>query len=315
MSTTQDYAEAMGRNIGLLTAVEQERLRGACVALPGLGGVGGGHLQALARLGIGAFHLADPDHFERANFNRQLGATTASLGRSKVEVSAELVRSIHPDVRLRLFPDGINPQNIDDFLDGVDVVVDGIEFFAIETRRMLYAACRRRRIPIVTAGPIGYGATLYVFMPDGVSFDAHFGIDDGMTRAEMLLAHALGHATGLRSDLDPASVDFEREKGPALASACFLCSGMAAMEVVKLVCGRGAVAAAPHGIYFDPYRGRLLPMRRCPSVRRSLRGRIMRWFAFRRYPGLQALHERELQSRAALPTFARQSLASSEVAR
>jgi molybdopterin/thiamine biosynthesis adenylyltransferase len=257
--------------------------------------VGGAHLQALARLGIGAFHLADPEVFEIVNFNRQFGATTATVGRSKVDAVADVARAINPEVHLRLFRDGITPANIDEFLNGVDAVVDGLEFFAIQTRRLLCAACRRRGIPVIQAGPIGYGAAVLVLMPDGLSFDAHFGIDDSMTRAEMLLAHALGHA--LRHDIDPTRVDLEKQTGPALASACMLCAAAAATEVLKLRCGRGRVLAAPRGLYYDPYHGVAVALRRRPSLRHSLRGRLLRWLSFRRFPALRALHERELAER------------------
>src|SRR6185295_15972138 len=97
MQARFSYAQAFTRNLGLVSSQEQERLRRACVALPGLGGVGGAHLQALARIGIGAFRLADPDTFELANFNRQLGASMSSIGRGKAEVMAEIARDINPE--------------------------------------------------------------------------------------------------------------------------------------------------------------------------------------------------------------------------
>src|SRR5437879_10357941 len=90
------YEEAFGRNLGWVTAAEQQILRGKRVAIAGLGGVGGSHLLTLARLGIGAFHIADFDRFELANFNRQAGATMASLGRPKAETLAAMAREINP---------------------------------------------------------------------------------------------------------------------------------------------------------------------------------------------------------------------------
>jgi molybdopterin/thiamine biosynthesis adenylyltransferase len=291
------YDEAFCRNIGIITEAEQQMLRKTCVGLPGLGGVGGGHLQTLARLGIGGFHLADLDTFEVANFNRQLGANLDTVGRAKVDVLAEVAQNINPACDVRTFPDGIAPDNIDDFLSGVDIVVDGLEFFAIDVRRTLYRACRRHRIPVVHAGPVGFGATLLVFLPGGISFDEHFRIDDGMTRVEMLLAHALGHSRGFSSDVDARHVDVNARCGPALASACLLCAALAGMEVLKLVTGRGRLAAAPRGIYFDPYRGRAAGLRPRPSLTRSLRGRLLRWFLFRRFPAFRALHEQELSAR------------------
>ena len=72
------YQEAFARHLGLFNPEEQKRLRSSRVAIAGMGGVGGIHLITLARLGIGAFHIADPDHFELVNFNRQYGATPAT---------------------------------------------------------------------------------------------------------------------------------------------------------------------------------------------------------------------------------------------
>lgn len=290
------YDDAFSRNIGLVRREEQQRLKNTCVAVPGLGGVGGAHIHALVRMGIGAFRLADPDTFDVVNFNRQFGATMDTVGRSKTEVSAESIRAINPDAQVSQFTDGITPENIGTFLSGVDVVIDGIEFFRMKTRRMLYAACRERGIPIVNAGPIGYGAAVLVFMPDGPSFEEYFGISEDMTHAEQLLALALGLAPRLKSDIDPSAINIEGEKGPALASACFLCAAAAATEVLKLVCHRGSCSAAPRGIYYDPYRGKMFPLKRRPALR-SIPGRILRWLAFRQVPAFKAMHLRELAER------------------
>ena len=103
-----------------------------------MGGVGGIHLITLARLGIGAFHIADPDDFELVNFNRQYGATVRSLGRGKAEVMAEEARAVNPELQLRVFSEAITPENVGEFLDGVDVLVNGIDFFDIAARRLVF---------------------------------------------------------------------------------------------------------------------------------------------------------------------------------
>ena len=295
-ATDFTYDKAFARNIGLLTRREQSLLKNTCVGLPGLGGVGGVHLQALARMGVGAFKLADPDSFDLVNFNRQSGATMQTVGRCKTEVMTEAVRAINPEAEVTGYPAGITPENIDSFLAGVDVVVDGIEFFCVDARRMLYAACRKRGIPVVNAGPIGYGAAVMVFMPGAMSFDDYFGITAVMTRAEQLLAFGLGLSPRLVSDIDPACVDIEAQKGPALASACFLCAGAAATEVLKLVCGRGQPIVAPNGRYYDLYRGKTVRLRRRPALH-GLAGRAIRWFSFRQFPAFKAMHDREIAAR------------------
>ena len=296
-STAFAYDTAFSRNIGLVSKDEQCRLRETCVAVPGLGGVGGAHIHALARMGIGSFRLADLDTFDVVNINRQFGATMETVGRSKTDVSAESILAINPDAKITQFDDGITPENIDAFLSGVDIVIDGIEFFRMDTRRMLYAACRERKIPVINAGPIGYGAAVLVFLPEGPSFEDHFGLTDDMTKAEQLLALALGLAPRLKSDIDPASINIESEKGPALASACFLCAAAAATEVLKLVCKRGTCTTAAYGRYYDPYRGAVYALKRRPALTRTLFGRLLRWLSFRQVPAFKAMHLRELAER------------------
>ncbi|HYG78192.1 MAG TPA: ThiF family adenylyltransferase [Planctomycetota bacterium] len=305
MQTTEfNYERAFARNRGLLSAEEQHTLRRSCVALAGLGGVGGAHLQALTRMGIGAFRLADPDTFEVVNFNRQSGARLDSLGRNKAEVMAETARSINPEACVQTFTEGISRANLNAFLAGADVVIDGLEFFCIETRRMLFADCRERRIPIITAGPIGYGASVLVFTAEGQPFETFFRIEPEMTRAEQILAFALGLAPGLGGDVDPRYVDVEEQKGPALASSCLLCAAAAATEVLKLLCKRGRISAAPKGVHYDLFRGRSVTLRPRPSLTRSLRGRLLRWIAFRRFPAFAAQHAREFASREGAVTTA-----------
>lgn len=202
-------------------------------------------------------------------------------------------------VRISLFTEGIGEHNIAAFLNEVDVVVDGMEAFRIEVRELLYRECRERSIPIVNAGPLGYGAAVVVFTADGPSFEEYFRIGHGMTRAEKLLALALGLGPGALGDIDPRRIDAEREKGPALASACMLCAAAAATEVLKLITGRGRLAVPGRGVYFDPLRNRMLRLRGAPSLTGSLRGRFMRWRAFRRIESLRRLHECEMAERVA----------------
>lgn len=298
MSSAFCYDAAFRRNLGLVSTNEQMRLRAARVGLAGLGGVGGAHLQTLARMGIGTFHLADMDRFEIVNFNRQLGASMQTLGAAKTEVARRVARDINPDLKVKTFDDGISSRNINAFLDGLDVVVDGIEFFAIDVHRLLHAECRKRGVPVVQAGPVGYGAAVWTFLPDGISFDEFFGFSDELTFAERVLAFSLGHSPSLFvRDVHPSKVDFVNRKAPALASACVLCAGAAATEVLKYLCDRGGLYAAPRGIYIDPYRGKVFPLRQRSSLTRSMWGRFVRKVGFRVSPQLRVLHEREMEDR------------------
>lgn len=254
-----DYDEAFSRNLGWVTAREQSLLRGKRIAIAGLGGVGGSHLLTLTRLGIGAFHLADFDEFELANFNRQAGATLSRLGRSKVDALAEMARDINPELNLALFPDGIREGNLGEFLQGVDLYLDGLDFFAVAARRAIFRACQELSIPAVTAAPLGMGTAVLNFLPGKMSFEEYFRLD-GQPEAEQLLRFLLGLSPAMLQGaylVDPARVDLDRHRGPSTPMACELCAGVAATQVLKILLGRGQVLAAPRGLHFDAYRDRL----------------------------------------------------------
>src|SRR5690348_8954571 len=119
-----DYFEAFSRNIGWITREEQAMLRTKRVAIAGLGGVGGDHVIALARLGVGKFNIADFDSFALANFNRQAGAMMSTLNQPKIEVIEKMVKDINPEAEIRVYLQGVNAENLPDFLKDVDVYVD-----------------------------------------------------------------------------------------------------------------------------------------------------------------------------------------------
>ena len=253
------YEQAFSRNIGWVTAAEQAVLRGKRVAVAGLGGVGGLHVLTLARLGVGAFHIADFDKFEMANFNRQAGALVSTLGRPKVEVVTEMAKDINPELDIQGFPDGVSEANVDRFLAGVDVYVDGLDFFGFKARRATFAACARLRVPAVTVAPLGMGAALLNFLPGRMTFEEYFRLE-GLSEEEQAIRFLIGLSPAMlqrRYLVDRQAVDLAARKGPSTAMACQICAGIAATEALKLMLKRGKVYAAPVSLQFDAYRGKL----------------------------------------------------------
>lgn len=252
------YQEAFSRNLGWLTAPEQEKLRGKRVAIAGLGGVGGSHLLTLARLGIGKFHIADPDVFEQANFNRQAGAFVSTADRPKIDVLAALAQDINPSLEIRKLAGGVNPANVGDFLEDVDLYVDGLDFFAFDARQTVFEACHQRGVPAVTVAPFGMGAALLNFMPGKMTFEQYFRWN-GCSEDEKAIRFLVGLAPALLQRkylVDARRVDLLARRGPSTAMACDLCAGIAATEALKILLGRGKVIAAPVGAQFDAYRGK-----------------------------------------------------------
>lgn len=249
------YSRAFSRNIGWVTEAEQARLRKARIAIAGLGGVGGAHLLTLARLGLANFNISDFDAFDVHNLNRQAGAFMSCMGQPKLDTLARLARDINPEIDLRLFPQGVQADNIDDFLRDVDVYVDGLDFFALPARRMVFSKCREKAIPVLTAAPLGMGVALLYFSPTGMSAENYFkwegydlqeqyarfiaGLSPAMVQRDYLVA--------------PEAVNFQEKRGPSTVMACDMCAGVMGTSVLKLLLGRGALRAAPWGMHFDAY--------------------------------------------------------------
>lgn len=253
-----DYDEAFSRNLGWLTPQEQQRLRGARVAVAGMGGVGGVHVQGLARLGIGALNLTDFDSFELANFNRQAGAAMSTVGHSKVEVMRRFALDVNPETKVRVFPNGLDEHNLADYLDGVDLLIDAIDFFANGLRPALYRAARERGIPVVCSAPLGAGASLICFTPDGMTFDDYFGFAgcDDITMAVRFMVGMSPRLPQRHYLAYPEIVDFVKHRVPSLGMACQFAAGMVVTATMKLLIGRGGVASAPTTTQYDAYLGR-----------------------------------------------------------
>jgi molybdopterin-synthase adenylyltransferase len=259
LNFTFEYDQAFSRNVGWLSPNEQKVLRGKRVAIAGMGGVGGFHLLTMARLGIEKFNIADFDHFELANFNRQAGAAISTLGKSKVETLAGFARDINPGIQAHILPNGVNEENLSEFLTGADIYVDGLDFFAFQARELVFDYCHRHGIPAVTVAPLGMSAALLNFMPGRMSFEEYFQLSDKPELEKAIrflvgLAPALLHRFYLT---DSRQVNLAEHRGPSTVIACQLCASIATTEVLKILLKRGKVWSAPHGIQFDAYRNKV----------------------------------------------------------
>src|SRR5689334_19759545 len=151
------YDLAFARNIGWLTEAEQLVIRGK---------------RASPSQGWAVSHCR-LRYVDLANFNRQIGATMHTIGCPKAVVLDEMARGINPELRIQRFDAGIDSANIDSFLEGVDLFVDGFDFLVLGIRRQVFARCAELGIPAVTAAPIGMGTGLLTFLPNGMSFEQY----------------------------------------------------------------------------------------------------------------------------------------------
>ncbi|MCQ9469673.1 tRNA cyclic N6-threonylcarbamoyladenosine(37) synthase TcdA [Pseudomonas alliivorans] len=131
-----------------------ERLRAAHVAVVGIGGVGSWAAEALARSGVGEISLFDMDDVCVSNTNRQLHALDSTVGRVKVEVMAERIRSINPDCVVHAVADFVTRDTMAECITPeLDFVIDCID--SVNAKAALISWCKRRKIQMVTTGGAG----------------------------------------------------------------------------------------------------------------------------------------------------------------
>lgn len=102
------------------------KLGKARVILFGVGGVGGWCAESLVRSGIGHLTIVDPDCVDVTNINRQLPATSSTVGHPKVEVLRERLLDINPECEVvalqKRYEAGVTWG-----LDGYDIIIDAID--------------------------------------------------------------------------------------------------------------------------------------------------------------------------------------------
>lgn len=131
-----------------------DTFRHARVAVVGLGGVGSWAAESLARSGVGALTLVDPDDLCVTNTNRQVHAHEGNYGRPKTAALAKRLHAIHADLAIVEFPTFYSPASADEILsDRPDAVIDAID--SLRAKCHLLARCRSLGIPVVTSGAAG----------------------------------------------------------------------------------------------------------------------------------------------------------------
>ena len=142
--------EEFSRTQMLLGPEALQRLRGARVAVFGLGGVGGYAVEALARGGIGALDLVDNDTVGESNLNRQLFALRSTLGLPKTEAARRRVLDINPGITVKTWELFYNADTADAFDLGVyDYIVDAID--TVSAKLLLIERAVRAQTPVISS--------------------------------------------------------------------------------------------------------------------------------------------------------------------
>lgn len=171
MENTFNYNEFITRNIGFVTEKEQEILRKTRVFIPGVGGMGGAAVACLARAGVEHFIIADIDHFDVSNMNRQIFSSMEVVGKAKAAVTKKTLESINPGIQVEI-KDGNWVSELDEILKRTDLVINGCDDMAATIQLM--RKCREYKISAIDAfaSPL---PSVYVIRPDSERPEEAFG--------------------------------------------------------------------------------------------------------------------------------------------
>lgn len=200
----------------------QNKLKNTHVLILGLGGAIQ-DVASLASLGIGKITGLDFDTIENSNLNRQYIYKEEDVGKSKVQVAQKRIKEINSQTELRFIEKKISDvTDLWEVLDGVDIVISGIDSPGIISSRWVNFACLRRQIPVIFSGISGNKILINKLSPDGTGCFDCFLID--CLRKDPFFKHQLKKLYG---------ANFEK-KNTAIAPTVSILSGFITIEVMKL---------------------------------------------------------------------------------
>ncbi|MCG8642227.1 MAG: HesA/MoeB/ThiF family protein [Desulfobacterales bacterium] len=201
------------RNLGTFSTEEQEQLKTSQVVVIGLGGLGGGVCEMLARTGVGRLKLIDGDLFDPSNLNRQLLSTEDLIGVPKAVAAKDRLAAVNSEVIAEHRVETLDREGMIKQINGADVVMDCLD--SIDARFDLQAAARTVGVPIVSGAIAGVAGQVTTIFPTDAGYELIYGSKD----------HARSHGV-------------ETQTGN-ISYCALMVSAFQASECVKILLNRG----------------------------------------------------------------------------
>ena len=126
-----------------------KKLNDSKVAIFGIGGVGSYVVEGLARAGIQNFLLVDKDEVDVTNINRQIIATTKTVGIPKVEVAKQRILDINPNANVETIQEFFLPESSEIIDNSIDYIVDSVD--TVTAKIELVMRANKLNIPIISS--------------------------------------------------------------------------------------------------------------------------------------------------------------------
>lgn len=229
------YWEIISRQMSIVTKSQQTRFKEAKIAVVGCGGIGGAVIEMLARMGVGKLNIVDKDSFDMSNLNRQMMSSIDEIRNSKSEVTAEKIRLVNPYVKISAFNEELNTDNIENFIDDSQIVIDALD--NLPTRVLLSRYTKEKNIPFIHGAIHGTMGQLTVFDKESPSYEKLFSLlSEGNKLDDKTMAklNEISHSTP-----------------PVIGPIPNIIGCLEAFEAFKLITNIGEVTLAPKVLSMD----------------------------------------------------------------
>ena len=167
----------LDRTRKLLSKKQMESLQKANICVFGCGGVGGYVIEMLARSGVNNLTVVDFDTVDETNINRQIIATTKTVGKKKVDVISKRCKEINPNINIKAVDKKFTEQTKDDFdFEKFDFIVDAID--DVKNKLLLILLAKAKGVKIISA----MGAGNKIEMPSFKICDIFKTENDGLAK-------------------------------------------------------------------------------------------------------------------------------------
>ena len=229
------YWDIATRQMSIVTKSQQTRFKDAKIGVVGCGGIGGGTILMLARMGLGDLTIIDKDAYDLSNLNRQAISSLETVGVDKSIATKERVRITNPYTKVNAFNEELNADNIDKVFGDRDIIIDALD--NLYTRIIVSRYARENDIPFVHGAIHGTQGQVSVFTNDTPSYE------------ELFSRPSLGKESGEETKKEISKLT----KGvpPVIGPVPNIVGCLEAFEAYKLVTGIGEVNYAPKILNFD----------------------------------------------------------------
>jgi molybdopterin/thiamine biosynthesis adenylyltransferase len=256
------YVEFTTRNLGFVDEGEQAILKNSTVFIPGVGGMGGTVLEALARIGVENFIIADLDTFEISNLNRQIFSNLNTIDHDKAQTAKDAILNINPNIKVEVYgADWVT--KLDKILPMIDIVINGCDDVKSTIALMRNAKKYNKTVIDAFASVL---PSVYVVSPNDPRPEENFNfptinlqideIDKNMekTCAALEIEYVLVHS----SSANHVHMKFAAEmisgkrKRISFAPMVWTTSTLMCYEAVKLLLGKKSLVTSK-GIFLNPW--------------------------------------------------------------